>query len=90
MPEGGMRIDPPRCHACGGLVRAGVVWFGEKLPQAEWATALAAAEGCDFVLSVGTSSVVYSAAELLLRGPSKVSTVAHVNLVSLDISGQEF
>lgn len=90
VPEGGMRIDPPHCHACGGLIRPGVVWFGEMLPQAEWATALAAAEGCDILLSVGTSGVVYPAAELPLRALGKGATVVHVNLVPFEISGKEF
>ena len=90
MAEGGDRIDPPHCRACGGLVRPGVVWFGEMLPQVEWATAMAAAEGCDFLLSVGTSGVVYPAAELPLRALGTGATVVHVNPIRFDISGQEF
>jgi NAD-dependent deacetylase len=30
----GQKIAPPRCTECGALVRPGVVWFGEALPQA--------------------------------------------------------
>lgn len=90
MAEGGDRIDPPHCRACGGLVRPGVVWFGEMLPQVEWATALEAAEGCDFLLSIGTSGVVYPAAELPLRALGRGATVVHVNPVPFEISGQEF
>ena len=29
VPEPVERLDPPRCERCGGLVRPGVVWFGE-------------------------------------------------------------
>jgi NAD-dependent deacetylase len=89
IPEGGVRIDPPHCRACGGLVRPGVVWFGEMLPQAEWATALAASEDCNLLLSVGTSGVVYPAAELPLRALGKGATIVHVNPVSFDVSAQE-
>ena len=63
-PAGGRHLDPPRCTACGGPVRPGVVWFGEALPRAAWAQAEAAVRGCDAMLVVGTSGVVYPAAGL--------------------------
>ncbi|UCH77543.1 MAG: NAD-dependent deacylase [Candidatus Coatesbacteria bacterium] len=55
---------PPRCDECGGLLRPGVVWFGEALPEAPLARALAAAERCELMLVVGTSAVVYPVAYL--------------------------
>jgi NAD-dependent deacetylase len=55
---------PPKCDACGGLLRPGVVWFGESLPEAAMARAFAAAENCDLMLVVGTSAVVYPVAYL--------------------------
>jgi NAD-dependent deacetylase len=48
---------PPRCPACGGLARPGVVWFGEAIPR-EAARASDEATACDVFLSIGTSSVV--------------------------------
>jgi NAD-dependent deacetylase len=42
--EGGLRIDPPYCRTSRGLVRPGVVWFGEMLLDSEWSAELAAAE----------------------------------------------
>lgn len=52
---------PPACPHCGGLIRPGVVWFGESLdPQVvELATA---ASDCDIFFTIGTSAVVYPAA----------------------------
>lgn len=87
--EGGSRIEPPRCSACDGYVRPGVVWFGEMLPEDAWSAGLAAAEECDVFLSVGTSGVVYPAAELPLRALGRGATVIHINPVPFDISGQE-
>ncbi len=55
----------PRCPACGGLLRPGVVWFGESIPATALETAVAAAANCDVFLSVGTSSLVYPAAGLI-------------------------
>jgi NAD-dependent deacetylase len=49
---------PPRCPACGGLVRPDVVLFGERLPTKQLAAYQAeTARGFDLVLSVGTTSV---------------------------------
>jgi NAD-dependent deacetylase len=64
-PEGGRRLDPPRCDHCGARIRPGVVWFGEMLPAAEWAVAQRAAADCDVFLCVGTSAVVQPAASLI-------------------------
>jgi NAD-dependent deacetylase len=55
---------PPRCPHCGGIVRPGVVWFGESLDPAVIASAVAATE-CDVFMTIGTSSVVYPAAGLV-------------------------
>jgi NAD-dependent deacetylase len=60
----GRRIPPPRCDRCGALVRPGVVWFGETLPQAALETAVNAAAACEVLLIIGTSGVVYPAAEI--------------------------
>lgn len=57
-------MEPPRCLACGGRLRPGVVWFGESLPAGALQAAGQAAAGCDLFLSVGTSSLVYPAAGL--------------------------
>jgi len=55
---------PPRC-ACGGLLRPGVVWFGESLPPDTWVAASRAAGEADLFLVVGTSALVYPAAALV-------------------------
>lgn len=63
-PGEGRRIPPPQCTRCGALLRPGVVWFGEHLPETALTAAVDAAAGCDVLLSVGTSAVVYPAAEI--------------------------
>ncbi|OPK07422.1 NAD-dependent deacylase [Pseudomonas sp. VI4.1] len=89
LPEDGRRIEPPRCCVCNGYVRPGVVWFGEMLPEDAWTAGLAAAEDCDVFLSIGTSGIVYPAAELPLRALGHGATVVHINPVRFDISSQE-
>ncbi|RIK38453.1 MAG: NAD-dependent protein deacylase [Chloroflexi bacterium] len=70
---------PPACRWCGGLVRPDVVWFGELLPQDVLAEARRSAETCDVLLVVGTSGVVYPAAELPLVAQSAGAQVIDVN-----------
>ncbi len=70
---------PPRCGACGGLCRPDVVWFGEGLPQTEWRAAAEAAERAEVVLSIGTSSTVYPAAELPLIAKRAGALVVQIN-----------
>ena len=55
--------DPP-CQRCGGILKAATVSFGQPLPPAAWARAERLARDCDAFLAVGSSLVVYPAAEL--------------------------
>lgn len=54
---------PPKC-LCGGNRRPAVVWFGESLPEDAFEKAHRNATDCDLFFSVGTSAVVYPAADL--------------------------
>ncbi len=70
---------PPRCPRCGAFLRPGVVWFGEMLPFAALEEASEAARGCDFFLSIGTSTLVYPAAALPHEALESGATVVEVN-----------
>jgi NAD-dependent deacetylase len=78
-PEGGRRLAPPRCIQCGGRVRPGVVWFGEALPEAALMRAFEAARTSDVLLSIGTSSVVFPAAQIPIDAHRACATVVQVN-----------
>ena len=69
---------PPRC-ACGALLRPGVVWFGEALPEEALHAAFAAARAADVVLVVGTSSLVYPAAAVPQVAVAAGAFVVEVN-----------
>jgi NAD-dependent deacetylase len=70
---------PPRCEQCGGLLRPDVVWFGEALPEDALRRAQEAAAQCDLFLSIGTSTLVYPAAELPFIAGSNGATVIEIN-----------
>jgi len=72
-------IENGRCRACGGYLRPAVVWFGEMLPLDAIETAVEAAENCDVFFSIGTSSVVYPAADLWRRAKNNGAIVLEIN-----------
>lgn len=71
--------QPPRCPTSGQLLRPDVVWFGEALPEHALEAALQSAHRCGLFLSVGTSSLVYPAAELPLVALSRGIPVVEIN-----------
>lgn len=78
----------PTCQKCGGLVRPDVVWFGEMLPEEEWNGAIKAVESADVVVSIGTSGVVYPAAELPLRARMCGAYVVEVNIEPTELTAR--
>jgi NAD-dependent deacetylase len=70
---------PPRCE-CGGMLRPGVVWFGEPLPQEAWERAERATEEAEVFLVVGTSAVVYPAAGLVPLAKARGARVIECNM----------
>ncbi len=70
---------PPSCPACGAPLRPDVVWFGETLPAAGLAAAEAAAGRCDVFFSIGTSALVFPAADLPLRALQAGATLIEIN-----------
>ncbi|MCS7010408.1 MAG: NAD-dependent deacylase [Anaerolineales bacterium] len=71
---------PPRCVACGGMLRPDVVWFGEFLPRLEWERARSAAETCQVFFSIGTSGVVEPAASLPFIAKRQGALIVEINL----------
>jgi len=84
-PEGGRRLPPPRCPACGGPVRPGVVWFGEAMPRDLLDAAFDACASSDLLIVVGTSGVVYPVAELPAVAKRAGRRVVQVNLAPSEL-----
>jgi NAD-dependent SIR2 family protein deacetylase len=83
--------DLPRCPKCKhGLLRPGVVWFGEMLPQQmlaeidEW---IEAPKKIDLILVIGTSAKVFPAAAYVEVARSKGARVAVINMDRADTPG---
>lgn len=77
---------PPHCESCGGMLRPGVVWFGEPLPGATWEQAEEAVRQCEVLIVAGTSAVVYPAASLAPLAQSHGAYVIEVNTEETQLS----
>ncbi|KAF2139371.1 uncharacterized protein K452DRAFT_289919 [Aplosporella prunicola CBS 121167] len=87
LPELSYR-DLPHCPKCKkGLLRPGVVWFGELLPQKTISNIdefITKSKKIDLILVIGTSSSVYPAAGYVERVRRKGARVAVVNMERTD------
>ena len=70
---------PPTCPYCGGLIRPGVVWFGESIDFDVLQKSLEALD-CEIFLTVGTSAQVYPAAGLVEQARRKGAFTVEINL----------
>jgi len=74
-------ISPfPTCDHCGEPLKPDVVLFGEQIPFSEAARASEAARGCRILMIIGTSGVVYPAAELPYTAHSCGAKVVEINV----------
>lgn len=70
---------PPRCAVCSAFVRPGVVWFGEMLPVEALQRAETWVRAADLTLVVGTSGLVYPAADLPFVALRAARSVIDIN-----------
>lgn len=70
---------PPRCPECGGIVKSDTVMFGEPIPLDVLQESREEALRADLVLVIGTSAVVYPAAEIPLIAKRRGARLVEVN-----------
>ncbi|PZC49415.1 MAG: NAD-dependent deacetylase [Chloroflexi bacterium] len=71
---------PPRCDACGGLVKTDTVMFGEAIPRDALRACREESERADCMLLVGTTAVVSPAADFAWQIRSRSFPLIEVNL----------
>lgn len=70
---------PPLCSECKGQLRPAVVFFGEALNSEILRLAFEEAENCDLLIAVGSSLVVYPAADIPLIAKQGGGTLVIIN-----------
>ena len=80
--------DLPQCPQCGqGLLRPGVVWFGEMLSEKvihDIDNFIEQSRKIDLILVIGTSAKVYPAAGYIEKAREKGARVAVINMDQAD------
>ncbi|MBP1748474.1 MAG: sir2 family protein [Deltaproteobacteria bacterium] len=54
----------PQCQSCGGLLKPATISFGQNMPERETAEAFRHSAECDLFIVIGSSLVVYPAAQM--------------------------
>ena len=78
MADPRLEMAPPGC-ACGGMIRPGVIWFGENLREETWLMAVETVRAAELLVVVGTSGTVYPAASLPELALAAGTRVVEVN-----------
>jgi len=87
LPDGDAAVEPdalqdfrvPACTACGGVLMPDVVFFGDNVPPARTAHALAEMEAADALLVVGSSLMVFSGYRFCRLAAAAGKPIAAVN-----------
>lgn len=88
LPDGDASVEPgeladfrlPYCGCCGGSLMPNVVFFGDNVPPARTAIALAQMERADALLVVGSSLMVYSGFRFARMARASGKPIAAINL----------
>jgi NAD-dependent SIR2 family protein deacetylase len=88
LPDGDASVEPteladfrlPWCTCCGGTLMPNVVFFGDNVPPARTAIALAEMERADALLVVGSSLMVYSGFRFCRMAQASGKPIAAINL----------
>ena len=78
---------PPLC-SCGGVLKPGVVFFGEPIPPKALARAYQAASTCELMLVIGTSAAVTPASLMPEMAAQSGAKVIEVNIEPTDLTGR--
>lgn len=84
-----VRLDrlPPLCPECGGFLKNDTVMFGEPIPEDALRECYRQTALCDLFLAVGTSAVVYPAAEFPVMARRRGATLVEINPEETPLSG---
>jgi NAD-dependent deacetylase len=72
--------DVPQCQACSGILKPNIVFFGEMLPEGVFEAATERAESADLFIVIGSTLIVYPAADIPARAHRSGAKLVIVNL----------
>jgi NAD-dependent deacetylase len=72
--------EAPRCIECGGILKPCIVFFGEMLPEGVFNKAVNLASQADLFIVVGSTLIVYPAAQIPLKALDAGAKLVIINL----------
>ena len=70
----------PVCATCDAALKPDGVFFGEQIPRSAIESAYESIETCNMLMIIGTSGMVYPAAEIPFLAASKGAAIVEINL----------
>ncbi len=70
---------PPKCDACGGLLKPDFIFFGEGIPQDAYLNSFAEAEKAEVFLLTGTAGLVQPAASVPVKAKQNGAVIIEIN-----------
>ncbi len=81
-------VEVPVCEACGGILKSTTVAFGQPMPEAETRDAEERARSADVFVVVGSSLVVYPAANMPRYAKQAGARLLIINATETDMDGR--
>jgi NAD-dependent deacetylase len=72
--------EVPLCRKCGGLLKPRTISFGQGMPVDEMQESEVRMKGCDLFIVVGSSLVVFPAAEMPMQAKSNGAKLVIINM----------
>lgn len=69
----------PRCDSCGGPLKPATISFGQNMPERETAEAFRRSAACDLFIVIGSSLVVYPAAQMPVEAKRSGAKLVIIN-----------
>ena len=70
---------PPKCIACGGLLKPDFIFFGEGIPPVAYQKSIEEAENADVFLLIGTTGLIEPAASIPYKAKYNGAVIIEVN-----------
>ena len=76
--EYALKQDFPKCN-CNGILKPNAVFFGEPIPKEALIKSFSLVEKCNVMLVIGTSAMVYPAAQLPIMAKQNGAKIIEIN-----------
>jgi len=73
-------VEEPTCDACGGIMKSATISFGQPMPEIETAEALRRSRKAEVFIVVGSSLVVYPAAQMPMEAKQSGAKLIIINI----------